>query len=239
MSNRKNYNSIVFLTTLSVYLGLVLVGAPPVLAQAALTQKIEIQNEAEIKDDLDKKPNDKDLVEDIEIIKNFKIADAITDFFDDLKKLESIGKFDFKKDFNFTHDVLIKQSDSEHSETSGEAENPWVLPAIKQLISLTTISDSVSKCGEGFCKKTKIEVEANSNEFLLSFKFTKSNSETAKLYAEALNKLFVSQKLEAKDSVKNSIYENTKATFENNQIFIVTRLPRASIDEHLAQKDAQ
>jgi hypothetical protein len=60
MSNSKNYNSIVFLTTLSVYLGLVLVGAtPPVLAQAALTQRFEIQHEIETEDDLDKKP-DKD-----------------------------------------------------------------------------------------------------------------------------------------------------------------------------------
>ena len=60
MSNSKNYNSIVFLTTLSVYLGLVLVGATPsVLAQqAALAQKFEIQNEIEIEDDLDKKPDD-------------------------------------------------------------------------------------------------------------------------------------------------------------------------------------
>ena len=60
MSDKKKYNSIVFLTTLSVYLGLVLVGGAgsPVLAQAALTRNFDIQEEIEYKDDLDKKPDD-------------------------------------------------------------------------------------------------------------------------------------------------------------------------------------
>ena len=60
MSNSKNYNSILFLTTLSVYLGLVLVGASPqVLAQQiTFVNKFEIQNEIEFEDDLDKKPED-------------------------------------------------------------------------------------------------------------------------------------------------------------------------------------
>lgn len=60
MSKSKSYNSILFLTTLSVYLGLVLVGASPqVLAQQiTFVNKFEIQNEIEFEDDLDKKPED-------------------------------------------------------------------------------------------------------------------------------------------------------------------------------------
>ncbi len=53
----QNYNSIIFLTTLSVYLGLVLVsGTPQVFAYAATTKNFEIQHEIEFKDDLDNKP---------------------------------------------------------------------------------------------------------------------------------------------------------------------------------------
>ncbi len=63
MTTRKNYNSVIFLTTLSVYLGLVLVGAPaPILAQAALTSKLEIKNKIEKKDDLDNKPDDEEKI---------------------------------------------------------------------------------------------------------------------------------------------------------------------------------
>ena len=75
MSNRKNYNSIVFLTTLSVYLGLVLVGGatPSVLAQAATTRDFNIKNEIVVEDDLDKKPDD-DII---------KLSGATGGYFDD------------------------------------------------------------------------------------------------------------------------------------------------------------
>jgi hypothetical protein len=58
VKERNKNNSIIFLTTLSVYLGLVLVGGAmsPVLAQAATTRNFNIQDEIEVKDDLDKKP---------------------------------------------------------------------------------------------------------------------------------------------------------------------------------------
>ena len=59
MTTRNKNNSIIFLTTLSVYLGLVLVGGTPsVLTYAALTRNFDIQNEIEVKDDLDNKPED-------------------------------------------------------------------------------------------------------------------------------------------------------------------------------------
>ena len=59
MTKGKNYNSILFLTTLGVYLGLVLVGgtAPQVLAHSALTRNFEISDEIEFNDELDTKPD--------------------------------------------------------------------------------------------------------------------------------------------------------------------------------------
>lgn len=44
MSNQKNHNTIYFLTTLSVYLGLVIVGASPhIIAQAEVAQNSQLQ----------------------------------------------------------------------------------------------------------------------------------------------------------------------------------------------------
>lgn len=64
MTTRKNQNSILVLATLGVYLGLVLVGATPqVLAQAAMTRQFDVKDEIEVKDDLDKKPDDCDTTE--------------------------------------------------------------------------------------------------------------------------------------------------------------------------------
>jgi hypothetical protein len=59
MSEKKNHNSLIFITTLSVYLGLVLVGSSPaVLAQAATTRLYDIRSEIVVEDELDKKPDD-------------------------------------------------------------------------------------------------------------------------------------------------------------------------------------
>lgn len=58
MTNRKTHNSIIFLTTLSVYLSLSLLGATPqVLAYAATTRDFDIQTEIEYKDDFDNQPD--------------------------------------------------------------------------------------------------------------------------------------------------------------------------------------
>ena len=58
MTNRKSQNSILFLTTLGVYLGLVLVGATPqVLAQAATTRNFDISEEVSHVENLDTDPS--------------------------------------------------------------------------------------------------------------------------------------------------------------------------------------
>lgn len=60
MSSKKGQNSILLLTTLGVYLGLLMAGATPgvIAQQAALTRNFELSEEFEAKDDLDKDPQD-------------------------------------------------------------------------------------------------------------------------------------------------------------------------------------
>jgi hypothetical protein len=57
--SRKGQNSILFVATLGVYLGLVLAGATPQVAaqRAAMARSFDIQDEIEFTDDLDKKPD--------------------------------------------------------------------------------------------------------------------------------------------------------------------------------------
>lgn len=105
MKERNKNNSIIFLTTLSVYLGLVMVSGAmsPVLAQAALTRNFDIQDEIEIKDDLDKKPSDEELKELSGAIGNY--FGDLTSFIEDLKKLHGIEKFDL----DLTNLFLLKK----------------------------------------------------------------------------------------------------------------------------------
>ena len=249
MTKGKNYNSIVFLTTLSVYLGLVLVGATPqVLAQAALTRNFDIQVEAEIKDDLDKKPDDYEgLEKDIEKVGNLNLAKSILDFISDLKKLESIGKLQTGTDLNFSYkNWKTDFGTTVRSSQNSDISNPWLETAVGQLAFaaapplFSEISDYTSNCEEEetTCREDSVKIEINSDELVLTYGFTKSTVEKAKIAAEKFNQLFVSKKDTAKETTVRRIYENTKAVSENNQIFIVTRLPRGSIDSLLA-KNAQ
>ena len=247
MTTRKNYNSIVFLTTLSVYLGLVLVGAPAsVLAQAALTSKLEVKDRIEKKDDLDKKPDGYDgLEEEVELVQNLKIAEALSNFVADLNKLESIGKFNRAKDGIFLHKIWLEEYDSTMSASSNSnIENVWLQTAVKQLISntepqyLSSISNYLPNCKGKTCRESSVFVESSANEFSLTFIFTKSTAETAKIAAETFGKIFLQQKIALRNRKNLAVYENTKVTSENNQVFIVTRLPRGSLDALIA-KDAQ
>jgi hypothetical protein len=248
MRNRKNHNSIVFLTTLSVYLGLVLVGTPPILAQAALTQKIEIQNEAEIKDDLDKKPDD-------DVIELFGATGGYFDDFEnlieDLKKLHQIEKFNL--DYDTFH--VTKSGVSEcylegvgHTVATSNIDriaDRWLVAAIgdaaDRFENYAFLGDCLSsddldkKKGVSF----EIEIGYDKSSFKFELSVKKESPQKAKQLLDRFNQAYKIYELDEDEPIIKKIYENTSFKSENNQVFIVTRLPRASIDELLAKKDAK
>ena len=93
---RRGSNSILFLTTLGVYLGLALAGAAPqVLANAALTRNFDITDEIGRSDDLDKDPND----ERSPITTSVQIyLEDVEYFLITLGRLAERGRFDAKRD---------------------------------------------------------------------------------------------------------------------------------------------
>ena len=184
MSDKKKHNSIIFLTTLSVYLGLVLVGgaSSPVLAQAALTRNFEIQEEIEFKDELDNKPDETaDSVKAFDSY--FEESKVLSVDLYRLNRIEKLnldyGKFEFKAPIfarNFQSNSTLSASKLSHQRAE------WLTQKFNQEFKN-------DKCG----------VEISASDQLQTFLLNKS---------------------------------------ENNQVFIVTNLPRASIDSLLAVKDA-
>src|SRR5688572_15381545 len=89
---KKAQNSILLLTTLGVYIGLLVAGgaAPQVLAHSATTRNFEITDEIEVKDDVDRDPDERisariSLVTYFQDVENFlKTLDRLSDtkFFD-------------------------------------------------------------------------------------------------------------------------------------------------------------
>ena len=217
MSVSKNHNSIIFLTTLSVYLGLVLVGAaPPVLAQAALTQKIEIQNEAEIKDDLDKKPDDEPCLvlkyNADNLLKNFQLDNSSLEIALSLTEI-SIGNF-------------LKPETISFSFTRVRSNNDKTI-ALKGF--LTDFNETRFNFGFN-------DSEINSS-FITSYNLNEKAQELSIAYNSSLD-YWRCESQEKINEIPTQIYQNTIVSSENNQVFIITNLPRAALDEILANQTA-
>jgi hypothetical protein len=212
MSDRKNYNSIVFLTTLSLYLGLVLAGGsvPSVLAQAATTRNFDIKSEIVVEDDLDKKPDDGLFSEP----KN-QLDQPDEQFFERYAQivLATLGRNYSPKTAAFDEGVYVSYSSLEDDEFLN-----GFFPALHKEIVVDSFDYTLDK-DEIFAK------------FSLKSRYNRDIAPAFNAFVANLNAL----RADARNESENLILKNTAITFENNQVFIVTRLPRASIDELLAK----
>jgi hypothetical protein len=213
MNNRKNYNSIVFLTTLSVYLGLVLAGGavPSVLAQAATTRGFDIKNEIVVEDDLDKKPDE--------------------ETFSELKSKFDQSDTQFIEQYAKTILALVRLSEINGYELTVDSSDKFakndellskLFPTLKKDVAINGFHYSLNR--NKFSGKLNLKSKFESDISPVNNSFNSS---------------LVSLRYESQNEPEKVISENTKITFENNQVFIVTRLPRGSIDSLLAQNDAQ
>ena len=248
MTKRNNYNSIVFLTTLSVYLGLVLVGGtPPVLAHAAMTRQFDIQNEIEFKDDLDKKPDDESIDFENSLDSYFK---EVADFVKDLQKLHKIEKFDADYDKFKINELSFVPCNVDGdpirtAQISKIIDNRWLEPAITDAIysfeGWNFLSDCLkdNKFKTGISTNSGLKLVYDKSELKIEISAFKSSSQRAEQLVANFIKALKIYELDDEEVIVKKLYENTKVTSENNQVFIVTRLPRGSLDALLAQKDAQ
>jgi hypothetical protein len=238
MSKTKSYNQIIFLTTLSVYLGLVLVGASPqVLAQAALTSKFDIKDQIEKKDDLDKKPNENDL-----------FATEINKLVTELNSLSEKKVFDWELKNHYEIEGL-GFCESDNSPSFLASSSFKLGPEGSQTeISLAIDNIAVEIAQNILKRKRKLgfkEHYSQSIDYNLAFEGKtleiklgiENKTETvanliSKEFTTYLHQLTSSKRLPK----EKLIAENTTVTAENNQVFIVTRLPRAAIDSLINAK---
>lgn len=233
MSNRKNYNSIVFLTTLSVYLGLVLVGgaAAPVMAHSAMTRDFDIKNEIEFKDNLDNKP-DEDL-----------FAQTLFELVRDLDDLSRGKTFDWESKSEFTiEDLGFCESDNSPSYLGSGSINPKVDALLdkasveigRKLLtkkSKSKLGEFYSSYPEGVTFKFSIE---NKN-FNLDIEINNKSGEAAKSFADLIEAYLSQGKSSAITTGRKIVAENTKSKVDDTKILLTTHLPRASIDELIAR----
>lgn len=228
MNNRKSYNSVLFLTTLGVYLGLVLVGATPVLGHAATTRNFELQDEIEVKDDLDKKPDSDAAIEQFALTLE-QIYLVAAEISADHPEKVHVGQYSFnffitvnpRGGSRFYSPAIFNSGPRTHS---GRYTQP-----------LHRIYDAFLSRSEKPDEKFRIDFELTSSDVALRATISQSSPEiaesVARPYIEALSKW----KEREISVLKSLIYSATEVSVENNQLIIVTRLARGSIDPLIAK----
>lgn len=228
MNKPKNYNRIVFLTTLTVYLGLALVGgSAPVLAHSAFTKSFDIKNEIEVKDDLDNKPDDEEVEsfskDDFPIL-FAELLNIIKDEVADEKISAPLRNF-------YVDRFFIQSADGGGGNRTSTISNSRLDDIIENAAGQKFRAKAFELADfDGQTKSVNINLIANSSDLSLKISFSKLK---AAQFAEFLNREFASSAATVEDKLLKQIYENTKVSTENNQVFIVTRLPRAAIDSLL------
>lgn len=244
MANRKNHNSVIFLATLGVYFGLVLVGGatPQVYSQAATTQNFEIKDEFKAKDGLDKNPdNDRSPVTaSVQIY-----LQDVEHFLARLGQLKSQGKFDPNADsFDIAQNTLLPCRDSNqagrYSPIRFETTSKSSLSALKSLSSGMTYGYSLGDC----VANTEFEVDAAESRFIVrldgrafstSLGVRKQSPQRAYGLLREMDCTLKVYSREGNSRILQSIVGGTTFRSEKDQVFIVTRLPRAGLDSLLAK----
>lgn len=253
MSKNKNYNSIVFLTTLSVYLGLVLSGGatPSVWAQelnktSQITRDSNFvcENNGLIGNEIGKRINPFDYDFAVRLIELIRTTNKRIEFLEFLEGNESeilTSPFFFKQvEFAPYFDRKGNLEKFDWEDESSEWASAAHAGQISELHSLflNPLSDCTKPTKQKFIlnssnlKIDKIWVNA---ELIVK----KASKQRATELVDNLTRFFNLRETSNNSEAVKKVYNYTQVYSENNQVFVVTRLPRASIDSLIAQKDAR
>ena len=243
MSNRKNNNSALILATLGVYLGLVLGGATPqILAQAAMTKQFNVRDEIEHKDNLDKNPDDDRTPVSVSV--QIYLED-VEYFLASLGRLRSSGKFDPAKDtFNVAQNTLLPCVDSNiagrytpiHFESTSESTRGPLEYFSRDMVFGYSLGDCVAnnEFNGVTAADSRFTFGLDDKAFTVNIAVKKQSSQRA---LDLLRDLESTLKLYSpveNTKLRQKIIDNTTFRSDNDQVFVIIRLPRGSLDSLLA-----
>lgn len=240
MNKPKNQNSILVLATLGVYLGLVLAGATPqVLAQAATAKQFSVKDEINVNDDLDTNPNGS-LPSDA--LENYLFN--VERFLEELKQLRRPSLIrSLQKPFEvitITTLPCIKGYRVGISSSGNTVKSKLIWPAVSKLYNGHNDGYDLGDC----VSSQKFDVGATVSRSLMRLDKTtfsievgvqKASSTAAHLLCDALSSELWNYDLSDETEIRRQVIASTSFRAENDQVFIVTRLPRAGLDSLLAK----
>jgi hypothetical protein len=238
LSSKRNQNSLLFLTTLGVYLGLLVVGgsAPQVFAHSATTRNFEINEGIEIRDDLDTNPDDE----------RSPVHMSLGNYLDDVEQfiiaLRGLQQKQLFEPANGTFSVgqstqlpcvaanrIGSYTVSEFA-TSSESARKTLEWFSKRLTDGYSLGDCLpnARLGEE-THNSKFDLKLDQNNFTIEVAARKNSPSNAHITAEDLVRASKQIRIDTADLVRASIYEHTTFRSEKDQVFILTRLPRADL----------
>lgn len=243
MTTKRSQNSVLLLATLGVYLGLVLAGATPqVLASAALSKQFNVRDEIEFRDDLDNKPDD----ERSPVTTSVQIyLEDVEYFLASLGRLQSKGRFDLTKDtFNVAQSTLLPCIDSNlagrYTPVKFESSREDSRPAINWFSRGMTYGYSLGDCVANSEFKgveavdSRFDFQLDAKNFAVNVVVKKQSSQRAIDLQNELNSVLALYSTRDNSTLRKQIISNTTFKADNDQVFVVTRLPRGSLSSLLA-----
>lgn len=243
MNASKSHNSILILTTLGVYLGLVLVGATPqVLAQAAMTRQFNVKDEAGRKDELEKKPdgNESPLNQSV-----YVYLEDLDSYLAEVRKIDEQLHSVYQRNPEFVIPAPCHQIGDSNRPFNVEVTGRTVLPILLDRYYIDKNWD-----WDVGCKPLKNSNSENLHFAAIQVSRTQkgvftyhiaiklaSSGEASALF-ENLKRVFKLVDATDLSNRQKVLWKNTKLTTTDDQVLITTRLPRGSLDELLA-KDAK
>ena len=246
MDKRKGQNSVLFIATLGVYLGLVLSGATPqvmAVQRAAMTRNFDIRDEIEFKDDLDNKPDDND---------RSSLNNSVEVYLEDVEQLIAAlgtlskkGLFDTASSpFDVAQTVFLpcEPANTVGSYTPRRFENvnasarPYLERFSKQLTYGYSLGDCVSTpiFHDRQAVASDFNFKLDKKAFSIAITIKKSTPRSATELASALPPTLRAFREKTESTVRQQVLNATAVRANADQVFIVTRLPRASIDSLIA-----
>ena len=247
---RKAQNSILLLTTLGVYIGLLVAGgaAPQVLAHSATTRNFEISDEIEVKDDLDKKPHPDagcesfswDRVTDLEYKYLWFNKKSVGEY---LRALDSVFKA-YPENKAEWIDLSWTTPDDSRPFRVTDSPSGFFAPIQIDTDTRKEIEGRVWELANGFHAANGFEysVKRNAVETVATLTLNFSGVEPKTFYSAYVTGFDWAKCASPFDrgypAPEQVASENTNLFIKNDVLVIITRLPRGSLDPLLA-KDAK
>lgn len=234
MIRSRPQNSFLAVATLGVYLGLILAGATPtVLAQAATAKQFNVKDEVAKGDDLDKKPEG---------------CDSLA-----AKLREKRSRFVFNENDLLAYAAGLQQTLQSYVRDHGSfAGLNWDLASARRLRSAEenerpVLVDAKANTHRqenekpqaglfGILPGTAFEFYTVSNgyDLITTAAASRQGEREAQRLAIAYDAVLDLYRCSSKDPVEKLILDYTEIAWADNQVFIITRLPRGSLDTLLA-----